>query len=197
MGATAATLTGASHQPAAGQVLIFEEVNGPADRRSGRRRSHASLGRAAHLCLDHRSVGQAAGRSGQRPRALTNIAWNSADALPFPLCISSVTQRGHADLGCLGGARQCGAGGPGHVDVRTSRWAQFPPRPPRPFPASAATAPPRRVRRRRAALQAGPGQSVRSPSPCLTTPMCLHPQMPSASSFPAPDAATATPQITL
>lgn len=93
-GATEATLAGAFTSLAAGQVLIFEEWLGPltgnhadADptHRWAVRLTYASTtDHSNQLLVDPVNPGQ----------SLTSIAWSSDDALPFPLCLSSVTSAG-------------------------------------------------------------------------------------------------------
>jgi len=94
-GATEATLDGPYPDLAAGQVLIFEEVMGP------------STGDAADADPSHRwavrltyaSTNDHSGNPLVDPlnsnALLTAIAWKSADALPFPLCLSSVSDSVH------------------------------------------------------------------------------------------------------
>lgn len=93
-GATAATLEGSFTTLQAGQVLIFEEVMGPTtgdpadadpNRRWAVRLTYAST-------TDH--SGQPLGDPTNPGVALTNIAWNSEDALPFPFCVTSQTSEG-------------------------------------------------------------------------------------------------------
>jgi hypothetical protein len=99
VGATSATLTGtfpngAYSSLAAGQVLIFEEVVGPL---TGNPADADPTHRWA-VRLTYASTTDNSGNPLADPVnpgvQLTNIAWNSADALPFPLCISSVTSAG-------------------------------------------------------------------------------------------------------
>ena len=94
-GATQATLTGAFSTLRAGQVLIFEEAMGPL------------TGDPADADPTHRwavrlTVATTNNHSGQplvdpvNPGIfLTHIEWAAADALPFPLCISSLTDANH------------------------------------------------------------------------------------------------------
>ncbi len=93
-GATSATLTGAFYSLAAGQVLIFEEVIGPT---TGNQADADPTHRWA-VRLTYASTNDNCGKPLADPVnpgvQLTNISWNSADALPFPLCISSVTSAG-------------------------------------------------------------------------------------------------------
>jgi predicted phage baseplate assembly protein len=93
-GATEATLLGTYSKLQAGDVLIFQEVTGP------------RTGNPADADIRHRCavrLTKVATRDGQghplvdplfrdatgNPIAVTEIQWAQADALPFPLCISS------------------------------------------------------------------------------------------------------------
>jgi hypothetical protein len=87
-GATEATLSGAFTTLKAGQVLIFQEVMGPL------------TGDAADADPTHRwavrlTAVTATRDPVNRAALLTSIAWAAADALPFPLCLSSVTDAAH------------------------------------------------------------------------------------------------------
>ncbi|HWG19552.1 MAG TPA: hypothetical protein VG225_03415 [Terracidiphilus sp.] len=98
-GATEATLTGTPPNGAyqtlqAGQVLIFEEVKGPLT-------GDAADADPTHRCAVRLTYASTTDYSGNplvdpvNPSALlTAIAWNSDDALPFPLCISSISAAG-------------------------------------------------------------------------------------------------------
>jgi hypothetical protein len=85
-GSTAATLRGPVPDLAAGDLLLFEEVRGPgtgaaADADPSRRHVVRLLGvEPAEDPLDGTPV--------------VEIRWHDADALPFPLCLSSVDERG-------------------------------------------------------------------------------------------------------
>ena len=89
-GATSATLTGALCSLKPGRVLIFEEVMGPL------------TGDPADADPTHRwAVRLTAATTTEDPvnaTQLTNIWWAAADALPFPLCLSSVTDANHGSL---------------------------------------------------------------------------------------------------
>lgn len=97
-GATRATLSGHHAGVTVGQTLLFEEVLGPL------------TGEASDADPMHRHVVRLTGvrfRSPDDPalpltdpltgEAITEIGWAAADALPFPLCISSVTDRDHGE----------------------------------------------------------------------------------------------------
>jgi hypothetical protein len=91
-GATSATLAGSLPNLKAGDVLLFEEVLGP----------HTGLPGDADPARRHAvrltSVLPTAPATLTDPltgAAITEIAWGLEDALPFPLCISSVTDEAH------------------------------------------------------------------------------------------------------
>ena len=207
VGATQATLTGPPPAPGnpptgaftslqAGQVLIFEEVKGPL---TGEQADADPTHRWA-VRLTYASTTDLSGNPLVDPVnpgvLLTNIAWNSEDALPFPLCISSVTSAGLPLSGVSVAHGNVVATDQGVWTVNES-LSVVPPLPPAPV--------------------AGVGCN------CSTVPGALVPrswfepvlanqpltfavdyntnvpvaQMPSASSFLAPDIATASPQISV
>lgn len=86
-GATEATLVGSLPNLKIGDVLIFEEVCGPRTAKRG----DADPGHRCAVCLT--SVGPAT--DPLTGAQVTNISWAAADALPFPLCISSTTDAEH------------------------------------------------------------------------------------------------------
>ncbi len=94
VGTTQATLNGAFETLAAGQVLVFVEDVGPLT-------GDPADADPAHRCAVRLTYASTTDQSGNplidpvNPSVpLTQIAWNSADALPFPLCISAVTRAG-------------------------------------------------------------------------------------------------------
>lgn len=90
-GATAATLAGSYPQLAPGDVLIFEEVLGP---QTGDPADANPAHRCA-VCLTTVTLTDYTGAPLQDPvngQLITQIAWSSADALAFPLCISSTME---------------------------------------------------------------------------------------------------------
>jgi hypothetical protein len=93
-GATEATLSGWIYSLQPGDVLIFEEVLGPltgdAADADPAKRCAVRLTRVA--TVDH--MGKAL-RDPFDGSPVTAIAWDVADALPSPLCISSVTDEDH------------------------------------------------------------------------------------------------------
>lgn len=102
VGATSATLQGHYPNLAAGDVLVFEEVMGPLTGEP----TDADL---SHRCVVRLTLVVAADAVGN-PRVdplpnpdgsltqITEIQWSQDDALPFPLCISSVTDAAHLAL---------------------------------------------------------------------------------------------------
>ena len=130
-GATRRRWSGTSTALHVGDVLLFEEVLGPrtgapedADRT---RRWVVRLTRVHHTDRFGHALTDPV--SMPTPNAqITGIAWDAADALPFPLCISSTTDAAH---GARRGrqrqrrARQHRAGRPWTVDRRLRRrWAR-------------------------------------------------------------------------
>ncbi|MCL4798486.1 MAG: putative baseplate assembly protein [Burkholderiales bacterium] len=102
-GATRATLR--EHRPhlAPGTVLVFEEVKGPLTGVAGdadpAKRHAVRLTRVVHTEDGAPLVDPLDGT------AITAIEWGSADALPFPLCISSRTEAGDAPVADVSVAR--------------------------------------------------------------------------------------------
>jgi hypothetical protein len=94
-GATEATLVGSLNSLAVGNVLIFEEVAGPKtgdpDDADPIRRCAVRLTSVA--TTDHK--GRALVDRLNKNQPITRIAWAAADALPFPICISSTTDAAH------------------------------------------------------------------------------------------------------
>ncbi|HZD47685.1 MAG TPA: hypothetical protein VE178_02965, partial [Silvibacterium sp.] len=196
VGATQATLNGAFGTLAAGQVLIFEEALGPL---TGDPADADPTHRWA-VRLTYASTNDQSGNTLVDPvnqtAQLTNISWNSADALPFPLCIAAVTSAGVPKTGvsvALGNV----------VPTDHGTWTEnefigtVPPSPAAPVAGSgcncstvsgAAAGNPRF----RPVLA---NQPLTFAVPYDTTSSAL--LLPSASSFLTPDATTATPQITV
>jgi hypothetical protein len=83
-GATGATLTDNGSGPflRVGDLLLFEEVLGPATGFSADANpAHRHVVRLTQVALTHDPIDNT---------AVVEIAWDSADALPFPLCLSTV-----------------------------------------------------------------------------------------------------------
>jgi hypothetical protein len=96
-GATEATLDGAFTTLQEGQVLIFEEVVGPltGDPADADPTHRWAVRLKTATTTDH------AGKPLSDPvngNLLTSIAWTAADAVPFPLCLSSVTDANHGAI---------------------------------------------------------------------------------------------------
>ncbi|HEU0013765.1 MAG TPA: putative baseplate assembly protein [Longimicrobium sp.] len=86
-GATRATLDGDYPRLVAGQVLVLEEVRGP---RTG---DPADADPARRHAV--RLTGVDGGTDPVFARAVTEVRWAAADALPFALCLSAVTEPAH------------------------------------------------------------------------------------------------------
>jgi len=94
VGATQATLNGAYDSLAAGQVLILVEALGPlTGNPADADPTHRWAVRLTYASTNDQSGNPLIDPVNPAPQ-LTNIAWNNADALPFPLCITSVTSAG-------------------------------------------------------------------------------------------------------
>ncbi|MCK4537122.1 MAG: hypothetical protein KAT93_08915, partial [Desulfuromonadales bacterium] len=98
-GATAATLSGHNPNLKAGDVLIFAERLGP---RTGYEedadRNHRWAVRLTHVLLDEDpSGGLFLDPPKRNPDPVTEIQWEERDALPFPLCISTITDSDHGE----------------------------------------------------------------------------------------------------
>jgi hypothetical protein len=196
VGATQATLNNRFETLAAGQVLIFVEARGPL---TGDPADADPTHRWA-VRLTYASIYDESGNwlvDPVNPAAqLTNIAWNSADALPFSLCISSVTSAGLPQSGvsvALGNV----------VPTDHGTWTEneslgaVPPAPGAPVAGSgcncssvsgAAAGNPRFQ-----PVLANQPLTFAVPYDTTASPLLL----PSASSFLSPDSSTAAPQITL
>ena len=201
VGATQATLTGVFPSGAystlqAGQVLILQEVKGPLT-------GNAADADPTHrwpVRLTHASTTDNSGNPLVDPVnpgvLLTSIAWDSEDALPFPLCISSVTSAGVPVPGVSVALGNVVAADQGVWTVKESLGA-VPHMPPTPVAGVGCN------------CSTTPGALV--PRPYFEPVLANQPltfavsydtnvpaaQMPSASSFLSPDTSTATPQITV
>lgn len=99
-GSTKATLSGHFPNMRAGDVLIFCEVIGP---RTGRKEdadaSHRHAVRLTHVILKQDPVGGLfLDTPNDMPVDITEIQWAAEDALPFPLCISSTTDKEYGQV---------------------------------------------------------------------------------------------------
>ncbi len=199
VGATSATLTGTAPNGAytslkAGQVLIFEEVKGPL---TGEAADADPTHRWA-VRLIHASTTDNSGNPLTDPVnpgvRLTNIVWNSEDALPFSLCISSVTSDGTPVSGVSVARGNVVAADQGTWTVKES-LGKVP------------DVPPSSVGGLGCNCETAPGARV--PRPYFEPVLAHQPltfaaayntnvpveQMPSAASFLSPDVTTAAPQI--
>ena len=101
VGTTQATLVGVVPEPlttlAAGQVLVFEELIGPVtgDPADADPTHRWAVRLTSATTVDHSGNPLVDPVNGT---LLTSISWNAADALPFTLCISSVTDASHGSL---------------------------------------------------------------------------------------------------
>jgi hypothetical protein len=98
-GATRATLAGHLVNLAAGDVLLFEELVGPltgelSDADPSHRHA-VRLTAVRHTTWDSGSAEPLVDPLPAVPPEITEIEWDAADALPFPLCISSRTDEEH------------------------------------------------------------------------------------------------------
>ena len=97
VGATSATLAGSFSSLTAGTVLLLEEVLGPLT-------GDAADADPRHRCavrLVSASIGDEEGRVRIDPAngtKITTITWRDEDALPFALCLSSVTDVTHGSV---------------------------------------------------------------------------------------------------
>jgi hypothetical protein len=133
-GATHATLTGAFPTLAVGMVLVLAEALGPltgdpADADPAKRQAVRLTN--VQVTVDPVTTDPDTGN----PQPVTEVDWDSADALTFPLCVSSVTDAAHgekpvtgvsvawgnivlADQGrCIGGASDPTSTGPEAIGV--------------------------------------------------------------------------------
>jgi len=98
-GAKAATLVGPLPDLGPGQLLLLEEVKGPL------------TGAKADADPRHRHVVRitktTAGKDPLNKKDVVEVEWDAADALPFPLCISAVTDAEHGaqPIDCVSVAR--------------------------------------------------------------------------------------------
>ncbi len=103
-GATEATLVGTLTSLAPGTVLIFEEVIGPetGDPADADPAKRWAVRLTSARCTDYKNRVLVDPLTGA---AVTRIAWAAADALPFPLCLSSTTTPGGKAVGGVSVAR--------------------------------------------------------------------------------------------
>jgi hypothetical protein len=195
-GTTQVTLNGVFDTLAAGQVLVFEEALGPlTGNPADADPTHRWAVRLTYASTNDQSGNPLIDPVNPSVR-LTNIAWNSADALPFPLCIASITSAGFPKSGvsvALGNV----------VPTDQGTWTEnefigtVPPPPVAPVSGSGCS-----CSSLAGAAAGNPrfrpilgNQPLTFAATYDTTSSAL--LLPSASSFLAPDASSAAPQITL
>lgn len=97
-GATRATLAGHLPDLEAGDALLFEEVVGPLTGEPGDADpAHRHVVRLVEVVAFSPDDSAAPRTDPLTGEAITEIAWAAPDALPFPLCISSVTDEAHGE----------------------------------------------------------------------------------------------------
>jgi hypothetical protein len=98
-GATAATLAGHLDDLVVGDALLFEEIFGPATGEAGdadpAHRHVVRLTSVRKTSPDDPAQPLTDPLTGEE---ITEIAWAAEDALPFPLCLSSVTDAKHGEV---------------------------------------------------------------------------------------------------
>ena len=200
VGTTQATLNGVFPSLQAGGVLIFQEAVGPltgdpADADP----THRWAVRLTNATTIDQSGNQLQDPTTTPPTKLTSITWQTADALPFPLCLSSVTDSNHGSQPLSGISVAIG----NVLAADQGQWTLNEPL--GPVPALG----PSPVAGAGCNCAAVPGAAT--PQPYFRPTLANSPltfavsyntdvplaQMPSASSFLAPDVSTALPQITL
>lgn len=194
VGSTEATLSGNYPNLVAGDVLIFEEMVGPetgdppdADP------NHRWAVRLTSATVWDQSKNPLVDPVYNPPTPLTYIAWQSADALPFPLCLSSVTDADHGSMALSGVSVAHGNVLPADQGVWTTNESLGTVPPPLPSPVAGMGC----------NCAAAPGALV--PRPAYKPTLVNQPltfQVPFDASAPAfsflvPDVSTVQPQITL
>jgi hypothetical protein len=105
-GATSATLVGNLTSLAPGTVLVFEEFVGPktgnTEDADPSRRWAVRLTRVRTTDYKGRLLSDPLSLSPLSPTVITHVEWAAADALPFPLCLSSTTDAEHHALPVTG-----------------------------------------------------------------------------------------------
>ena len=196
-GATEATLVGHLQTLHPGDILLFEEVRGP---KTGNPADANPANRCAVL-LTSVTTTDYLGRSLIDPLQgdlITRITWSVDDALPFPLCISSVADADHGSVPVFGVTVAHGNMIPAQhgIIIANESLPEVPPAPPAPPATSTCTfnasmAPPAHVPRYHPQLANAP--LTFSPPFAGFGPNAL----PSAAAFLAPDPKQARPQISL
>ena len=141
-GATEATLADTLAMLQPGDMLIFEEVLGPL---TGQPEDANPAHRCA-VCLTSVTTTDYKGRPLTDPamndQLITRITWSAADALPFPLCISSTTDSDHnsQQISAVSVARGNIVLADHGTWVTGEDLGTVPPAPPAPDPSAAAAA---------------------------------------------------------
>jgi hypothetical protein len=193
-GATEATLDGSFESLKVGDVLIFEEMVGPLTGDPGDADpKHRWAVRLISVATRDHSGNPLVDPVAPLPTSVTLIEWDPADALPFPLCLSSVTDADHGSVPVPGVSVAHGnvvAADQG-LWIANESLGAVPPLPPAPVAgigcncaATAGAATPQPYFRPKLADQP------------LTFAVAFDATAP-ASTFLAPDVTTATPQIML
>ncbi len=218
VGNTQATLIREQPAPSslkAGDVLIFQEALGPltgdpADADP----THRWAVRLTSATTIDQSGNQLQDPTTTPPTLLINIAWQSADALPFPLCLSSVTDADHGSVPISGVSVALGnvlAADQGVWPYPLEQAGIVPPMPPATSPpppldlleqlGTVPPLPPAPVPSAGCYCSAVPGAATPQPkfnptlaNSALTFAVAFDPTAP-ASTFLSPDVSTATPQI--
>jgi hypothetical protein len=132
-GETQATLVGHKNSLQPGDILLFEEVLGPetgnaADANPANR---CAVVLTAVTTTDHKDQALVDPLTGD---AITRISWSAADALQFPLCISSTSDTDHGSVSVLGVSVARGNIIPAQhgVIVDGEKLGPVPPPPPKP-----------------------------------------------------------------
>ncbi len=98
-GATRATLSGHQSALSAGDVMLFEEVLGPATGESGDADpAHRHVVRLTSVQFNSPDDPAQPLTDPLTGDEITEITWAAEDGLPFPLCISSVTDSDHDEI---------------------------------------------------------------------------------------------------
>ena len=195
VGTTEATLDGVFPSLKAADVLIFEEMVGPltGDAADADPTHRWAVRLTSATTVDHSGQPLVDPTSGTPPSYLTSIAWQTADALPFPLCLSSVTDANHGSQPLAGVSVAHGNVLAADQGVWTTNepLGTVPPAPPSPVAGMGCN------------CSVVPGAATPRPyfrptfaHQPLTFAVPFDANAP-ASSFLAPDVSTAAPQITL
>ena len=198
-GATEATLLGYKNTLHPGDVLLFEEVRGPAtkNKADANADNRCAVLLTGVFTTDYKCRPLVDPLTGD---AITRITWSAGDALPFPVCISSTTDSDHGSVPVYGVSVARGNIVPADhgITITAEVLPPVPPAPPAPPKASGCSC----------------NTSVPAPLPIprfhpqlANGPLTFRPdfhgfgtatnELTSAAAFLAPDPKTAKPQISL